>query len=295
MVDSQRATLSVRLQCQLLGLNRASFYYQMATESALNLELMRLFTKRSAGIEEQFLCTPFYGWPKMTAHLRRLGYAVNGKRVRRLMRLMGIQAICPRRSSSSTGKGHKRYPYLLRNLPITHVNQVWSADITYMPLLRGFMYLVAVIDWQFSNTLDGRFCLDALRQALVKGRPKIFNTDQGAQFTADAFTACLLAANIQVSMDGRALDNVFCERLWRSVKYENIYLNQYDTVRQLHAGLTAYFDFYNHKRPHHSLNYRTPAEEHLVFWSELAAFAWMHLIFPVLRSKDWGSPHASHQ
>ena len=177
----------------------------------------------------------------MTAYLRRLGYAVNGKRVRLLMRLMGIQAISPRRSSSSPGKGHKRYPYLLRNFPITHVNQVWSADITYVPLLRGFMYLVAVIDWhsryvlawQLSNTLDSRFCLDALRQALSKGRPKIFNTDQGAQFTADAFTACLLAANIQVSMDGRgrALDNVFCERLWRSVKYENIFLNQYDTVR----------------------------------------------------------------
>ena len=170
------------------------------------------------------------------------------------MRLMGIQAIYPRRSSSSPGKGHKLYPYLLRNLPVTHVNLVWSADITYVPLLRGFMYLIAVSDWhsryvlawQLSNTLDGIFCLDALRQALSTGRPKIFNTDQGAQFTADAFTACLLSANIQVSMDGRALDNVFCERLWRSVKYENIYLNQYDTVRQLQTGLTAYFDFYNH-------------------------------------------------
>ena len=198
MVDSQNATLSVRRQCQLLGLNRASFYYQAASESALNLDLMRL-------IDEQFLRTPFYGWPKMTAYLRRLGYAVNGKRVRRLMRLMGIQAIYPRRSSSSPGKGHKRYPYLLRHFPITHVNQVWSADITYVPLLRGFMYLVAVIDWhsryvlawQLSNTLDGIFCLDALRQALSTGRPKIFNTDQGAQFTADAFTACLLAANIK--------------------------------------------------------------------------------------------------
>ena len=275
MVDSQQATLSVRRQCELLGLGRSSFYYQAASESALNLDLMRL-------IDEQYLRTPFYGWPKMVAFLRRLGYAINGKRVRRLMRLMGIQAIYPRRSSSSPGKGHKRYPYLLRNLPITHVNQVWSADITYVPLLRGFIYLVAVIDWhsryvlawQLSNTLDGGFCLDALRQALVKGRPKIFNTDQGAQFTADAFTACLLAANIQVSMDGRgrALDNVFCERLWRSVKYENIYLNQYDTVRQLHTGLSAYFDFYNHERPHQSLNYRTPAEEHFVLCSEPVAF-----------------------
>jgi putative transposase len=267
MVEVANPTLSVRRQGELLGLNRSSYYYQAAPESALNLQLMRL-------VDEQFLRTPFYGWRKMTASLRRLGYAINGKRVRRLMRMMDIQAIYPRRSSSSPGKGHKLYPYLLRNLPITHVNQVWSADITYVPMLRGFMYLVAVIDWhsryvlawQLSNTEDGIFCLDALRQALCKGRPQIFNTDQGAQFTADAFTTALCAANIQVSMDGRgrALDNVFCERLWRSVKYENIYLNQYDTVRQLQTGLTAYFDFYNHERPHQSLNYRTPAEEHFV-------------------------------
>ena len=294
MVDVANPTLSVRRQGELLGLNRSSFYYQAAPESALNLQLMRL-------IDEQFLRTPFYGWPKMTVYLRRLGYVVNGKRVRRLMRLIGIQAIYPRRSSSSPGKGHKRYPYLLRNLPITHVNQVWSADITYVPLLRGFMYLVAVIDWhsrsvlawRLSNTLDGIFCLDALRQALSTCPPKTFNTDQGAQFTADAFTACLLSANIQVSMDGRgrALDNVFCERLWRSVKYENIYLNQYDTLRQLQTGLTAYFDFYNNERPHQSLDYRTPAEEHFVLSSEPAAFAQMHLFFPISWSNDWGQPH----
>ena len=267
MVDMTTPTLSVRRQGELLGLNRSSFYYQAVAESTLNLHLMRL-------IDKQFLRIPFYGWRKMTAYLRRLGYAINGKRVRRLMRLMGIQAIYPRRSSSSPGKGHKLYPYLLRNLPITHVNQVWSADITNVPLRRGFIYLVAVIDWhsrcvlawQLSNTLDGIFCLDALRQAPSKGRPKIFNTDQGAQFTADAFTACLLAANILVSMDGRgrALDNVFCERLWRSVKYENIYLKQDDTVGQLQTGLSDYFNFYNHERPHQSLNYRTPAEEHFV-------------------------------
>ena len=267
MVDMTTPTLSVRRQGELLGLNRSSFYYQAVPESTLNLHLMRL-------IDKQFLRTPFYGWRKMTAYLRRLGYAINGKRVRRLMRLMGIQAIYPRRNISSPGKGHKHYPYLLHNLPITHVNQVWSADITFVPLLRGFIYLVAVIDWhsryvlawQLSNTLDGIFCLDALRQALGKGRPKIFNTDQGAQFTADPFTVCLLAANIQVSMDGRgrALDNVFCVRLGLSVKYENIYLQQYDSVRQLQAGFSDYFDFYNHGRPHQSLNYRTPAEEHFV-------------------------------
>ena len=267
MIDSEAPVLSVRRQCELLGLNQSSFYYQAASESALNLHLMHL-------IDEQYLRTPFYGWPKMTAYLRRQGFAINGKRVRRLMSQMGIQAIYAKKKTSSAGKGHKLYPYLLRNLPITHVNQVWSADITYVPLLPGFMYLVAAIDWhsryvlawQLSNTLDDAFCLSALRQALCKGRPQIFNTDQGAQFTADAFTTALCAANIQVSIDGRsrALDNVFCERLWRSVKYENIYLNQYDTVRQLQTGLTAYFDFYNHERPHQSLNYRTPAEEHFV-------------------------------
>ena len=224
----------------MLGLNRSSFYYQAAPESALKLDLMRL-------IDEQFLRSPFYGWRKMTVYMRRLGYAISGKRVRRLMRLMGIHAIYPRRIAASPGKGHKLYPYLLRNLPITHFNQVWSADTTYVPMLRGFMSLVTVIDWhsryvlawQLSNTLDGIFCLDALRRALCKGRPKIFNTDQGAQFTVDAFTAFLLAANLQVSMDSRVLDNVFCERLWRSVKYENIFLNQYDTVRQLQTGLSA--------------------------------------------------------
>ena len=174
MIAIEEPVVRVRRQCELLGLKRSSFYYQATPEPALNLHLMRL-------IDKQFLRTPFYGWPKMTAHLRRLGYAINGKRVRRLMRLMGIQAIYPRRSSSSPGKGHKLYPFLLPNLPITHVIQVWSADITYVPLLRGFIYLVAVIDWysryvfawQLSNTLDGIFCLDALHQALSKGRPKI--------------------------------------------------------------------------------------------------------------------------
>ncbi len=170
------------------------------------------------------------------------------------MRLMDIQAIYPRGSSSAPGKGHTRYPYLLRNLPITHVNQVWSPDITY------------VLAWRLSNTLDGIVCLEALRQALSKGRPKIFNTDQGAQFTADAFTACLVGAGIQFSRDGRgrAIDNVFSERLWRSVQYEEIYLQQYETARRLRDGLNEYFDFYNYERPHQSLSYRTPAEERFV-------------------------------
>ena len=292
-VDSQHAVLSVRRQCELLGLNRASFFYQTASSSALNLQLLQL-------IDEQFLRTPFHGWPKMTAYLRRLDYAINSKRVRRLMRLMDIRAIYPGKSSSYPGQGHKLYPYLLRNLPITHVNQVWSADTTYVPMLRGFIYLVAVIDrhsryvlaWQLSNTLVGLFGLDAVRQAFNKGRPKIFNTHQGAQFTVEAFTTALLAAYIQVSMDGgvRALDNVFCERLWRSVKYENIHLKQYDTVPQRHAGLGAYFDLYNHERPPQSLNYRTPAEEHFVPCSEHNASVWTHLIFPVSWSSHWGQP-----
>ena len=187
---------------------------------------------------------------------------------------MDIQAINHMGSSSSPGQGQKLYPCLVHNLPITNVNQVWSADITYVPLLRGFMYMVAitvwrsryVLVWQLSDTLDGLFCLDALRQALNKGRLKIFNTDKGAQFTADAFTSCLLTANILVFMDGRgrALDNVFCRRPWRSVKYEYNYLDLYDSGPQLQTGLTAYFDFYYHERPNQSLFHRTPAEEHFV-------------------------------
>ncbi len=184
----------MRRQCELLGIKRSSLYYQAAPESALNLQLMRL-------IDEQYLATPFYGWPKMTAYLRRQGYAINGKRGRRLMSQMGIQAIYAKKKTSSTSKGHKYYPYLLRNLPIRHANQVRSADITNGPMLRCFMYLVAVIDWrsryvlawQLSNTLGGAFCLAAPRHALSKGRPKVFNSDQGAQFTTDAFTTCLQA------------------------------------------------------------------------------------------------------
>ncbi len=247
----------------MLGLNRSTFYYQPVAETDLNLHLMRL-------IDEQYLKTPFYGYPRMTAWLRRQGYAVNRKRVQRLMRQMGIQAIYPKPQTTKPGQGHQIYPYLLRNLVITQVNQVWSADITYVPLSAGFMYLVAVMDWysryvlawQLSNTLDGAFCLAALQQALQRGKPVIFNTDQGSQFTATAFTDCLAQACIQISMDGRgrALDNIFIERLWRSVKYEDIYLKDYTFVPQLETGLADYFSFYNEERPHQSLNYRTPAE-----------------------------------
>jgi putative transposase len=249
----------------LLGLARASYYYQPATESALNLELMRL-------LDEQYLKTPFYGWRRMAICLERLGYQLNPKRIRRLMRIMGLQAIYPRRRTTVAAKDHRVYPYLLRELEVVAPNQVWCADITYVPMARGFMYLVAVMDWfsryvlswELSNTLDGAFCLEALRLALCQGQPWIFNTDQGSQFTAQAFTGILAAAGIRISMDGRgrALDNVFVERLWRSVKYEDIYLKEYSSVASLLVGLEAYFRFYNDERPHQSLGYRTPKEVH---------------------------------
>lgn len=229
----------------------------------MNLLLMR-------SIDEQYLQTPFYGYRRMTQMLRRQGHQVNPKRVARLMRLMGIQAIYPRPNTSKPAPEHKIYPYLLRNVRIERNNQVWSTDITYVPLPSGFMYLVAVIDWfsrfvlswQLSNTLETQFCVDALELAFAYGQPNIFNTDQGSQFTAYAFTAPLLARDIRISMDGRgrALDNIFIERLWRSVKYEDIYIKKYESVRALRAGLEGYFQLYNYERPHQSLAYATPAE-----------------------------------
>jgi putative transposase len=265
MIEANHPQLSIRRQCQLIGLNRSTFYYQVVGESPYNLQLMRL-------IDEQYTRTPFFGWPRMTAYLRREGHPVNAKRIRRLMALMGLQAIFPKRRTSMPAPGYKRYPYLLRGLKISRASQVWSSDITYIPLQNGFMYLTAVLDWfsryvlawQLSNTLDGIFCRMALQQALQQGRPDIFNTDQGAQFTAQEFTNILEAAEIQISMDGRgrALDNIFVERLWRTVKYEDIYIKDYASVPELEAGLQSYFHFYNYERPHQSLNYRTPAEVH---------------------------------
>lgn len=265
MIDRDPFSVSIRRQCGLIGLNRSSLYYQPAGESGENLLLMRL-------IDQQYTKTPFYGWPRMTAYLRREGHEVNPKRVRRLMVLMGLQAIYPRRKTSVADPGHKRYPYLLRGFQIVQPCQVWSSDITYVPMRGGFMYLAAIIDWfsryvlawQLSNTLDGLFCRVALRQALEQGVPTIFNTDQGAQFTAEEFTSILEGVGTRVSMDGRgrALDNVFVERLWRSVKYEHIYLMDYASVPHLEAGLHDYFQFYNYERLHQSLGYRTPAEVH---------------------------------
>lgn len=223
-------------------------------------------------IDEQYLRTPFYGWPRMTAHLHGLGEVVNHKRVQRLMQKMGIQAVYPKPRTTIPAPGHQVYPYLLRGLAITHPNQVWSADITYIPMPRGFLYLMAIIDWfsryvlawRISNTLDGDFCREAVREAFTQSQPEIFNTDQGVQFTAQSFTSLVEDAGVRMSMDGRgrALDNVFVERFWRSVKYEDVYLYNYEDGTQLHDGLGRYFQFYNHERPHQSLTYQTPAVVH---------------------------------
>jgi len=220
-------------------------------------------------LDQQYTRTPFYGRRRMTVYLRQQGYQVNPKRVRRLMQVMGLEAMYPKPRTTVVAPNHKIYPYLLRGVAITHPNQVWSTDITYIPMSKGFMYLVAVMDWysryvltwELSNTLDGNFCIQALQQALTLGRPEIFNTDQGVQFTAHEFTSMVERAKARVSMDGRgrALDNIFVERLWRNVKYEDVYLKKYETVLELTTGLTEYFRFYNHERPHQSLSYRVPS------------------------------------
>ncbi|WP_390877855.1 IS3 family transposase [Tautonia rosea] len=262
LIEPGHPALSVRRQCELIGLNRSSLYYEPAGETAEDLRLMRL-------IDEQYTAYPFYGSRRMTRWLIDHGEEVNRKRVRRLMRTMGLEAIYPRPRTSVAGKGHKIHPYLLRGVAIERVDQVWSSDITYVPMTGGFRYLAAVIDWfsryvvawRLSNTLDGSFCLEMLEEALGAGTPEVFNTDQGVQFTAAAFTGRLEEAGVAVSMDGRgrALDNVFVERLWRSVKYEDIYIRGYEAVPELHRGLGRYFAFYNDERPHQSLGYRTPA------------------------------------
>jgi len=234
----------------------------------LNLTLMRL-------IDEQYLKTPFYGYPKMTEYLKTQGYGINPKRINRLMNLMGLQAVGFKRRLTRNNPDHKVYPYLLRNIPITRTNQVWSADITYVPMNRGFMYLVAILDWfsryvlswQLSNTLDNIFCINALEEALKLSQPEIFNTDQGVQFTSRSFTEQLESADVKISMDGRGrvFDNIFIERLWRTVKYEDIYLKNYDTVTELAQGLERYFRFYNNERFHQSLDYRTPVQVYYDF------------------------------
>lgn len=257
----EHAELSVRRQCELLGLARASLYYQATEETARNLRLMRL-------LDEEYTRHPFYCSRWLTAWLSGQGEEVNRKRVQRLLRLMGLEAIYPKPRLSVAAASHRVYPYLLRGVSVKRVHQVWSADITYVPMPKGFMYLAATIDWysryvvawRLSNTLDGLFCQEMLEEALGLGRPEIFNTDQGVQFTAVAFTERLKQAGVSISMDGRGrcLDNVFVERLWRTVKYEDIYLQGYSTVGELERGLSSYLRFYNEERLHQSLEYQPP-------------------------------------
>jgi putative transposase len=254
---------SITRQCQLLGVSRSGWYYEPAQESAENLELMAL-------IDRQYIKTPFFGVPRMTHWLReQQDRRVNHKRVARLMRVMGLQAIYPKPRTTVSAPEHKVYPYLLRDVHVVRPDQVWATDITYIPMRTGFMYLVAVIDWysryvlawELSNIMTVDFCLKALEDALTRARPEIFNSDQGSQFTCLDFVNRLLTAGVQISMDGRgrALDNVFVERLWRSLKYEDIYLRDYTCGRTLFHGLERYFAFFNHERPHQGLGYKTPA------------------------------------
>ena len=262
LIEPAHANLSVARQCELLDLARSSYYYQPVPESEENLLLMRL-------LDEQYTRTPFYGIQKMTAWLRTQGYEVNHKRVARLLRLMGLMAVYPGPRLSQPAEQAVRYPYLLRGLAIERVNQVWSTDITYIRLARGFLYLVAIMDWfsryvlawRTSITLETAFCLEALEQAFEQGRPEIFNNDQGSQFTSTAFTSRLQAAGVRISWDGRgrALDNIFVERLWRSVKYEEVYLKEYHSIADAEGGLNTYFQFYNHERLHQALEYQTPS------------------------------------
>jgi putative transposase len=253
--------LSVRQQCRLLGLPRSSYYYPVAPESAENLYYMRL-------MDEEYTRHPFYGVPRMTFWLQQSGYGVGPKRVRRLLRLMGLMAVYPKPHLSLNPLEHRRFPYLLRGVKLERPNQVWSTDITYIRLRGGFVYLVAVIDWfsryvlawELSTTLEVGFCVAVVERALRTQRPEIFNTDQGVQFTSQAFQAPLLAAQVKLSMDGRGrvFDNIFVERLWRSVKYEEVFLHDYQDVGESRRGLGRYFPFYNCERPHQALGYRTP-------------------------------------
>lgn len=263
MIERDHPVLSIGAQCRLLSIARSSFYHTPQGETELNLTLMRR-------IDEQFLETPFYGVRQMTWHLRNEGHRVNQKRVRRLMRLMGLMPIYQKPNTSRPATGHKTYPYLLRDLRVDHPNQVWCADITYLPLRRGFLYLVAVMDWhtrkvlawRLSNTLEADFCVEALTEAIHRfGAPEIRNTDQGSQFTSFAWTTRLRQAGVRISMDGkgRCIDNVFIERLWRSLKYESVYLHAWETGSQAKAGIGTWASFYNHQRPHSAHGGQPPA------------------------------------
>jgi putative transposase len=262
LVNRKHKKLSIRRQCALLGIARSGLYRAPRAANDNDLPLMQR-------IDELYTAWPFLGSRRLTALLRAEGHSVNRKRVQRLMRRMGIAALGPKPRTTKPAPGHKIYPYLLRGVAVERPNQVWCADITYIPLGRGFLYLVAIMDWasravlawRLSNTMDTSFCVSALEEALARfGRPEIFNTDQGSQFTSAAFTGALLAAGVRISMDGRGrwMDNVFIERLWRSLKHEDIYLKGYADGREAHAGIAAWFAFYNTRRPHQALDNRTP-------------------------------------
>lgn len=264
MVDRDHPVLSIVRQCELVSINRSGLYHESAGETALNLALMRL-------IDAQFMETPWYGSRQMTRHLRREGQGVSRKRTRRLMAVIGLVPIYQRPRTTVPHPEHRIYPYLLRHRTIDRPNQVWCTDITYIPMRRGFLYLVAVMDWwtrkvlswRVSNTMDVGFCIEALEDALAHhGRPEIFNSDQGSQFTSPQFTKVLRDAEIRISMDGKGrwMDNVFIERLWRSLKYECVYLHAFETGSELRGGLTQWVGYYNARRPHSSLNGRTPDE-----------------------------------
>lgn len=265
MIQSQPG-VSVRRQCELLGVSRSGLYYEPVGTSDDDLALMRR-------IDELHLQWPFYGSRKMSQVLGTQDRSVNRKRVQRLMRLMGIESVAPKPGTSKRSPEHPIYPYLLRSLTVFRPNQVWATDITYIPMARGFAYLVAIIDWysrrvlswRLSNTMDTSFCTEALEDALSQfPKPDIFNTDQGSQFTAEAFTKVLRGAGITISMDGRGrcIDNVFVERVWRSLKYEEVFIHAYDDIDEARTGIKRYFDFYNLERPHQALGYRTPDAFH---------------------------------
>ena len=266
MIEPQNPVLSITRQCKLVGISRSGFYAPSAGESEANLELMRL-------IDAQFMETPFYGSRQMARHLRRLGHEVNRKRVRRLMGVMGLEAIYQRPRTSDPHPEHKVYPYLLRDRLVEQPDEVWCSDITYIPMKQGFLYLVAIMDWasrrvlawRLSNTMDTDFCLEALEDAMARyGKPQIFNTDQGSQFTSPRFTGRLIDADVKVSMDGKGrwMDNVFIERLWRSVKYECVYLHAFETGSEARTRISKWMDHYNTQRPHSALRGKTPEEAH---------------------------------
>lgn len=265
-MERDNKTISIKRQCELLGISRAGLYYKPKHEAVTDHELRWL-------IDEEYTRHPFYGQRRMQVFLNGSKHPAGRVRIRRLMAEMGLVALCPKRNLSHPGKNAKKYPYLLRDYVITRTMEVWSIDITYIRLAHGYAYLTAIIDWhsryvvawELSNTLDSWFCVEAAKRALSTGTPDIFNMDQGSQFTSEAFLKVFEGTGVQISMDGkgRALDNIFIERLWRTVKYEEVYPGQYRDMKQAREKLTEYFKYYNSGRPHQSLGYRTPEEVHL--------------------------------